>query len=70
MALKHFDERWMNAEEDLVEAVAREFCARHGAQIFGYEKVTPEFVDIRWRSYECDARDAIAIVRDYDAVPK
>jgi hypothetical protein len=54
------------AEPDLVEAVARKLCARHGGEIFGFEAVTTEFLDQRWRSFECDARDAIALVRGAD----
>lgn len=72
MAIRHFDhenissELWLNAEQDLVEAIARRLAVRHGEEIYGYERVTKEFVDDRWRCYELEARDAIALVRQYD----
>lgn len=74
MAMLHYDasgkidsQLWLNAENDLIEAIARAMCGRHGAQIFGYEAVTEEFLNNRWRCFECEARDAIAITRRYDA---
>lgn len=66
MAINHLSRLWLDAEDDLVEKVARRLAARHGAEIFGFEAVTPEFLDRRWRSYECDARDCIVEVRSYD----
>ncbi len=63
MAMNHLDKIWMDAEPELVEKVARSLCARHGAEIFGAEAVTKEFLDRRWSCFENDARDAIAIVR-------
>jgi hypothetical protein len=66
MAMKHIDRLWMDAESDLVKQVARKLCARHGAEIFGHEAVTEKFLDERWMSFECDARDAISCVRSWD----
>lgn len=73
MAMHHVDlgdgiepRLWLEAENDLVEAVARALCARHGGEIFGHEAVTETFLSDRWRCFECEARDAIAIVRRYD----
>lgn len=66
MALKHIDKLWLDAESDLVEKVARTLASRHGIEIFGYEAVTKEFLNLRWRSFENDARDCISIIREYD----
>lgn len=72
MVMRHFDKDnidsklWLNAENELIEAVARTFCARHGAEIFGYEAVTEQFLNDRWRCFEMEVRDAIAIIRKYD----
>ena len=66
MALNHLNKLWMDAEPKLVELVARKLCARHGAEIFGSEAVTTDFLDQRWRAFDCDARDAIALVRLFD----
>jgi hypothetical protein len=67
MALNHLSKLWMDADPQLVEKVARRLAARHGAEIFGYEAVTKDFLDMRWRAFECDARDCIAIVKATDA---
>lgn len=66
MAMNHLNELWMSADSALVEKVARKLCERHGSEIFGAEAVTPDFLDQKWRCFECDARDAIAIVREND----
>lgn len=66
MAMNHLSRLWMDAEPALVEAVARKLCERHGAEIFGYEAVTAQFLDERWRCFECEARDVISVVRDWD----
>jgi hypothetical protein len=66
MALNHLSQLWLDAEDDLVEKVARRLAARHGSEIFGFEAVTPEFLNRRWRAYETDARDCIVEVRSYD----
>lgn len=72
MALRHHIELggiepdlWLGAENELVEAVARALCERHAYEIWGDEK-GPDFVDDKWRCFECEARDAVAIVRRYD----
>lgn len=57
---------WLNAESDLVEKVARHLCARHTYEIWGDQK-GQDFIDSHWRCFECEARDAIALVRRYDA---
>lgn len=57
---------WLDAENDLVEAVARALCSRHGAEIWGPDKVTRDFLDSKWRCFECEARDAVAIIRQYE----
>jgi len=66
MAINHLSQLWLDAEPDLVEKVARRLAARHGAEIFGFEAVTSEFLNRRWMAYECDARDCIVEVRSYD----
>jgi len=66
MAMNHLSKLWMNAEDELVERVARRLAARHGAEIFGPTEVTLKFLDARWRAYECDARDCIVEVRCFD----
>lgn len=67
MSLNHISILWMNAEPDLVEAIARKLCKRHGLEIYGDEAVTKDFLDTHWRSFECEARDAISMVREYEA---
>jgi len=67
MAMKHTNSLWMEAEPQLVKQIAREICARHGNEIFGREAVTEQFLEDRWRSFELEARDAIAMVRAFDA---
>ena len=57
---------WLEAETELVRQVARALCARHGAEIFGHAAITAEFLDVRERCFEGDARDAIALVRAWD----
>jgi hypothetical protein len=66
MAMNHINQLWMDAEPELVKLVACKLCARHGAEIFGFEAVTAEFLDRRWLAFENDARDAIAVVRLFD----
>lgn len=56
---------WLNAEDELVENVARALCERHTYEIWGDQK-GQDFIDSKWRCFECEARDAIALVRRYD----
>ena len=65
MAMKHFMGLWMDAQPDLVDAVARALCRRHCDEIYG--ECSERMLDRRMRMFECEARDAIALVRQYDA---
>lgn len=73
MAMRHFthgaidSQLWMDAEEPLIKLVATAICRRHGSEIFGEEAVTPEFLENKWSCFAMEARDAIAIIRQWDA---
>lgn len=69
MAMNHLNKLWLDAEPALVEKIARKLCERHGREIFGEDALTPYFMEAHWRCFECEARDAIAIVRENDAAP-
>ena len=66
MALNHLSKLWLEAEDELVDLVAKELCERHGSEIYGAEAVDAHFIERRKICFMNDARSCIAIVRAYD----
>jgi len=69
MAVNHMNKLWMSAPANLIEAVARRLCARQLFEVLGREVTSQDVVE-RWGSFELEARDAIALVREYYQLPK